>query len=434
MRLVFVLLIAGALIWGYLNFVPESDTQAGEPPTVELEADWSEPLPEVVTDPEPPAPASAAAKRPELPAVASNPFSPEARAGRTARALRVAVAEAVAHGPENALAEALRGAEGVLEADRIAGLKAFERALSGDVGGARTAAAELVSSDAIPAGERGYLAAALGAGSIPPLELEPRSEVERAMAMRLHLVLARFDQQEGRYADSARRVGRALRLEFDAPWAIDAASMNAWSDELREAQRRHRWDPRGDWAGIELVAEPGDSWIVMRQRALRERPELDISAGLIARSNGSDLRSTLRVGQRVRIPTEPVSVRIDVSERWLLYMIGDEVVDSYQVGVGREGEETLTGDFTAGLKQKEPMFWGVSPPVPFGDPDNPLGTRWIGWRIEGEEADTSYGLHGTWEPESIGTASSEGCVRMRNENMETLFDIIPTGAQIIVRV
>ena len=36
-----------------------------------------------------------------------------------------------------------------------------------------------------------------------------------------------------------------------------------------------------------------------------------------------------------------------------------------------------------------------------------------------------YGIHGTQEPESIGTASSLGCLRMRNEDVEELYDFIP---------
>jgi lipoprotein-anchoring transpeptidase ErfK/SrfK len=36
-----------------------------------------------------------------------------------------------------------------------------------------------------------------------------------------------------------------------------------------------------------------------------------------------------------------------------------------------------------------------------------------------------FGIHGTWDPDSIGTAASLGCVRMRNEEVEELYDFIP---------
>jgi lipoprotein-anchoring transpeptidase ErfK/SrfK len=66
----------------------------------------------------------------------------------------------------------------------------------------------------------------------------------------------------------------------------------------------------------------------------------------------------------------------------------------------------------------------VFPHVPPSDhKNNPLGTRWI--PIEGAGKD--YGIHGTWEPDSIGKESSKGCIRMRNEDVQWLFDLIVAG-------
>lgn len=67
-------------------------------------------------------------------------------------------------------------------------------------------------------------------------------------------------------------------------------------------------------------------------------------------------------------------------------------------------------------------------PVPYGDPGNPLGTRWIAW--DGRQG---FGFHGTWSPETVGTAASDGCIRLRNEDVERLFEILPQGAEIDVR-
>jgi lipoprotein-anchoring transpeptidase ErfK/SrfK len=38
---------------------------------------------------------------------------------------------------------------------------------------------------------------------------------------------------------------------------------------------------------------------------------------------------------------------------------------------------------------------------------------------------SGYGIHGTTQPNSVGTPASQGCIRMRNEDVEELFDIIP---------
>lgn len=43
-----------------------------------------------------------------------------------------------------------------------------------------------------------------------------------------------------------------------------------------------------------------------------------------------------------------------------------------------------------------------------------------------------YGLHGTNEPTSIGHSVSHGCVRLRNEDIETLYSIVPIGTTVYI--
>ena len=52
---------------------------------------------------------------------------------------------------------------------------------------------------------------------------------------------------------------------------------------------------------------------------------------------------------------------------------------------------------------------------------NPIGTRWIGISKKG------YGIHGTDVPGSIGFARSHGCIRLRNADVERLFQHVRTG-------
>jgi lipoprotein-anchoring transpeptidase ErfK/SrfK len=70
-------------------------------------------------------------------------------------------------------------------------------------------------------------------------------------------------------------------------------------------------------------------------------------------------------------------------------------------------------------------------PVPFGDPENPLGTRWLEWRLDGER--TSLGFHGTNDAASVGRRVSEGCIRLRNPDVERLYEILPLGAEVRVQ-
>jgi lipoprotein-anchoring transpeptidase ErfK/SrfK len=221
-----------------------------------------------------------------------------------------------------------------------------------------------------------------------------------------------------------------LVAELDAPFAPDAAALARWTEGLEQAQREHRWNPRGTWAAAEVTVESGDSLISIRKRYLATRPEARLCTGLIERSNR--LSGLLQPGQKLRIPGDPVRVLVDLEARWALYFLGDEVAAAWPVGIGRVGEETPPGQYTAIEKTEKPTWMKVGQdPIPFGDPRNPLGTRWIGWAREGSK--TTYGFHGTREPESIGQAASDGCVRFHNEDVEELFKILPEGTPILVR-
>jgi lipoprotein-anchoring transpeptidase ErfK/SrfK len=57
-------------------------------------------------------------------------------------------------------------------------------------------------------------------------------------------------------------------------------------------------------------------------------------------------------------------------------------------------------------------------------PSNPVGTRWMGLGYKG------YGIHGTNHPESIGHAASHGCIRMRNHDVEELFELVRVGDEV----
>ncbi len=54
------------------------------------------------------------------------------------------------------------------------------------------------------------------------------------------------------------------------------------------------------------------------------------------------------------------------------------------------------------------------------------GTRWIGLNKAG------YGIHGTNQPGVIGSAVSQGCIRMHNDDAEQLFDMVFIGMPVII--
>ena len=107
----------------------------------------------------------------------------------------------------------------------------------------------------------------------------------------------------------------------------------------------------------------------------------------------------------------------------------------YSVGIGRQGR-TPTGTFKVASRIREPDWDSPTPrgKIPFGDKDNVLGTRWMQLKPTGNTNQNlrGYGIHGTWQPESIGHSLSNGCIRMKNRDVEELFSIVPLGTPVTI--
>jgi len=231
----------------------------------------------------------------------------------------------------------------------------------------------------------------------------------------------------GRWPEAARLLSDLLLSEVDAPWEGDDPTLRRWARSLGDAQANHRWSPEGPWQSTEVVVEPGDTLTAIRKRVISVRPELEICTGLIERANRTG--RYLREDQVLRIPLDPVRTVVDLSARWLYYLHGGEVVLACPVAIGRVGNETTPGRYSVGEKSEEPSWFPTGQPVvPYGDPENPLGTRWIG--LDGSQG---LGIHGTWEPDTIGSMASDGCIRLLNEQVEELFEVIPRGSEVEVR-
>ncbi len=65
-----------------------------------------------------------------------------------------------------------------------------------------------------------------------------------------------------------------------------------------------------------------------------------------------------------------------------------------------------------------------------GGIDNPLGARAL-YLYRGNQ-DTDFRLHGTNEPDTIGTKVSSGCIRLFNHDIIDLYNRVPVGAPVVV--
>lgn len=163
--------------------------------------------------------------------------------------------------------------------------------------------------------------------------------------------------------------------------------------------------------------QPGDSLAkISRQQ--------NISVELLKKSNGltSDI---IRPGQKLRIWKGAFSVFVDKSQNILILRCDDEVIKVYNVSTGTNNI-TPVGRFKIVNKIVDPPWFKNGKVIPFGSPENILGTRWIGFDIPG------YGIHGTTQPDSIGKQVTAGCVRMHNQEVEELYSLLPVGTEVTI--
>lgn len=144
---------------------------------------------------------------------------------------------------------------------------------------------------------------------------------------------------------------------------------------------------------------------------------------------------------------EPGTIVIDTGARYLYHVQEGGIAMRYGVGVGRSGF-SWSGTATIGDKQEWPDWYppkemfGRQPelmeqmgelpggPGMAGGPGNPLGARAL-YLFQGKK-DTLYRIHGTFEPWTIGTNVSSGCVRMINQDAMDLYDRTPVGTRVVV--
>ncbi|HHT9158833.1 MAG: hypothetical protein A2099_05755 [Planctomycetes bacterium GWF2_39_10] len=151
---------------------------------------------------------------------------------------------------------------------------------------------------------------------------------------------------------------------------------------------------------------------------------------LIMKINGK-ATTRLNIGEKLKILTGKTKILASKTDFTLTLLLNDHYVKQYRIGTGKN-DKTPVGTFEVKNKIKEPTWYSPNGGVfPYGHQENILGTRWIGFKDKPDVI--GYGIHGTTLPETIGTASSNGCVRMINGEVEELFDFVTLDTEIIIQ-
>ncbi len=175
---------------------------------------------------------------------------------------------------------------------------------------------------------------------------------------------------------------------------------------------------------------------------LPRKRELAIDWRLLKRVNNltDDDLTRLKVGQKIKLVRGPFHAVVTKAEYRLDIFAGspDEpenwvYIRSFNVGLG-EGNGTPVGSFVVKSRQVNPPWTNPKTGEKFAadDPKNPVGEYWIGWEGVGPSASyKGFGIHGTVDPGSIGQQKSMGCVRLVNDDVAMVYEMLTERISVV---
>ena len=158
-----------------------------------------------------------------------------------------------------------------------------------------------------------------------------------------------------------------------------------------------------------VVAPPRDGWVEVM---------------LPVRPNGS---TGWVSADSVSLYVVDSEIVVDLTNRRLMYVVDGVEVLATDVGIGSEHNRTPPGHYF------------VTDNVTLADPNSPWGPHALGISARSETitefngGDGIIGIHGTNNPGSIGANISLGCVRVPNDMITLLHEMVPLGTRVTVR-
>jgi hypothetical protein len=218
----------------------------------------------------------------------------------------------------------------------------------------------------------------------------------------------------------------------DADQASAKAMMAEISKTIVFSSKRFADDEYGGSYSV----QPGESL----QKIARQH---DVTWELLCRLNGLSDPKRLRAGATIKVLKGPMHAIVTKKKFTMDIYFGapsgpdSMYVTTFPVGLGRD-DSTPTGKWMIEpqRKIKNPVYYsprgqGI---IDADDPKNPLGEYWLGLTgVDGHAVGKmSYGIHGTIEPDSIGKQSSMGCIRMHNEDVAQVYEMLVEGKSTVI--
>ncbi len=166
------------------------------------------------------------------------------------------------------------------------------------------------------------------------------------------------------------------------------------------------------------------------EQLIRIAEQFKVPYEILMQINGIHRPQALQAGQTIKVIHGPFHAKICRSTFTMDLYLLNTFVQSFPVGLGTADRQTPTGTWRvkAGGKLISPPWTDPDTQRVYyaGHSDYPLGSRWIELEGIGGQAvgQTGFGIHGTKEPETIGTAGSRGCIRLHNGDAIKVYNLL----------
>jgi hypothetical protein len=240
-------------------------------------------------------------------------------------------------------------------------------------------------------------------------------------------VEAILSESPGKIIEARDKLNMALRM----PMSVQQRSLvKKWLSELAEKWLFDRTVYPDDTLCETYLVQRGDQLRFIGNR-------YKVPYEILMEINRISRPESLVAGETIKVINGPFHAKVYRSTFTMDIYLKNTFVRSFPVGLGKEGMETPTGLWRVkqGGKLEKPIWTNPLNGRRYypEDPDYPLGSRWIGLEgLEGAAKDRSgFAIHGTKEPEQLGTAGSQGCIRLDNGAAILVYNLLFPGSSLV---
>ncbi|UCC99188.1 MAG: L,D-transpeptidase family protein [Phycisphaerales bacterium] len=240
---------------------------------------------------------------------------------------------------------------------------------------------------------------------------------------------ALVSQKPSRIVEARDKFNEALRMPMSAE---QQASVKSQLSELSDQWLFSRTVVPGDPLCESYLVKSGDLLAMIGER-------YKVPYEILMQINNISRPEALQAGETIKVIDGPFHAKVYRSSFTMDLYLQNTYVRSFKVGLGKTGMETPTGLWRvkSGGKLVKPIWTNPLDGKTYHpeDPDYPLGSRWIALEgLAGEAKErTGFAIHGTKEPEQIGSQGSQGCIRMHNGDAILIYNLlVPSFSQVEV--